>query len=78
MLSNLKKCDIPEKLIDRKMQKVTGCHAISNAFNNFSNNYFNNFTNSELNEVDISIEIAKDASNASSDGFGPDFIPVQV
>ena len=43
-----------------------------------SDNYFNDFTENELNEVEISIATAKDASNASSDGFSPDFIPVQV
>ena len=85
LLSNLKNFDIPEKIADPEKQKMNGCHALSNAFNkvfvsiiNAWGNYLNDFTDNELNEVEISIEIAKDGLNASSEGFGPDLTPGQV
>ena len=67
---------------DLKKQTVAGCHAIANAFNNFfvsvlnaSETFSIDFTHRVLSEVEILIEIAKDALNASSDGFIPDFTP---
>ena len=70
-LSNLKKSDIPEKMVDPIKQTVIGFPAISNAFNKFfvsvsnaSDNHINGFTDTELKEIEISVEMAKEFLNA--------------
>ena len=45
---------------------------------NASDNFFNDFTDNGFNETETSIDIAKDALKASSDGPGRDLIPVRM
>ena len=45
---------------------------------NASDETFTDFTDNEVNELDVTIEIVRDALKSSSDGSGPNLIPGQV
>ena len=69
MLSISRKSDIPEKLIDPKKHRVTGCYGISNTFNerfvsvfNASDKFFKDFAENQLNGTEGWIETAKRCS----------------
>ena len=85
LLNNPKSSDVPETLINPKKQTVCGSEKIAIAFNqlfasvlNASDETFTDITDNEGNELDVTVEIVRDALKSSSDGTGPDPIPGQI
>ena len=85
LIRKLKISDIPKTMIDPEKKKITRCSKIANAFNQYFGSVFNafddtftDFTDNVLNDVELSIGIAKEALDLSTDGSGPVGIHGQI